>query len=389
MESNSLAVISIGYGQRMFDAKDPDRLRMEACAKETKTYNMVVLCRPKLGLHTITGQNGLVINPITTRFLPWKFCRAVMAVRALIKTAKGPVVVTSQDSFETGLIGWVATRGTNAKLNVQEHGDVFGTTLWKDEKMSNFFRFYLGLFILRTADTVRVVSDRIADTLETKGVKRTNIQKLSVMTDAAPFAASQPDPAVRQYFAPNTFIFLSVARFVPQKNLSLMLRAFIQAYQQNNRLRLLLVGDGPDAALVTEIIASSHINQSETIVQILPWTNNVPSFMASVDAYLLTSNYEGWGRVLIEAQYAKLPIVTTDVGCVGEVVFDQVDGAVVPVNDQAALTTALVAISSNTAAYTTLKQNLQAHTLPASVSYQQYAKQWISVLEHTFDTDNT
>jgi glycosyltransferase involved in cell wall biosynthesis len=378
-----LAVISIGYGQRLFEVGDPDRLRMEACAAHTHSYDMVVLSPPDQSSSVITGANGLHIHPLSARFLPWKFCKAVWKVRSLIQLSQVPVVVTTQDSFETGLVGWLATRFTAASLNVQEHGDVFSNRFWREESLGNTMRFYLGLYILKQANSVRVVADRIIKTLTNKGVAQNNMHKLPVMVDAQAFAEGVAAVEVREYFSEGSFIFLSVARFVPQKNLTLMLQSFIAAYAQNSTLRLLLVGDGPEAQLVQHIIETSGINQTECIIKVLSWSNDVPALMASVDAYVLSSNYEGWGRVLIEAQCAQLPIVTTDVGCAGEAVIDQVHALVVPVCDAAALTKALVQLSSDSVLYTRFKQKLQSTHQPASRTYEQYAQQWISILKQT------
>ncbi|HEY4497260.1 MAG TPA: glycosyltransferase, partial [Candidatus Paceibacterota bacterium] len=56
------------------------------------------------------------------------------------------------------------------------------------------------------------------------------------------------------------------------------------------------------------------------------------------------SNYEGYGRTVIEAFAAGCPVVMTDVGIAGEIVVDQKNGLVVPVGDVLALTQALVIV---------------------------------------------
>ena len=73
----------------------------------------------------------------------------------------------------------------------------------------------------------------------------------------------------------------------------------------------------------------------------------LPSFYKSFDICVISSNYEGWNRVAIEAMAAGLPVVMTDVGCAGEVVRNGEDGIVVPVRDQGALRDAIIRLYRN------------------------------------------
>ena len=59
--------------------------------------------------------------------------------------------------------------------------------------------------------------------------------------------------------------------------------------------------------------------------------------MGSAQAFIQASAYEGYGRTLIEAALARFPIITTDVGIVGEVFKDQTEVLVAPVADPKAL----------------------------------------------------
>jgi len=55
----------------------------------------------------------------------------------------------------------------------------------------------------------------------------------------------------------------------------------------------------------------------------------------------LTSNYEGYGRTIIEAQACGLPVVMTDVGVAGEFILEGENGLIVPVGDDVALADAI------------------------------------------------
>jgi len=180
------------------------------------------------------------------------------------------------------------------------------------------------------------------------------------------------------------FQFISVARFVPQKNLFLLVRAFRKVYEVCPHARLVLIGQGPQHKLIQDQITKEFGLQSpdQGPVIMMSWTDDVPAFLRGADAYVLSSNYEGWGRVLIEAMCAQLPIVTTDVGCVGEVMQAGVHGIVVPVGDCDELTKAMIVMIKDTAAYQMYKKNLQGlpvHDLPGT-HFKSYGQDWVRTL---------
>jgi glycosyltransferase involved in cell wall biosynthesis len=70
-------------------------------------------------------------------------------------------------------------------------------------------------------------------------------------------------------------------------------------------------------------------------VELVGWKGKAEliEYYKQTDCFLLTSNSEGWGMVVIEAAQYGLPIIMTDVGCAGEVIVDNVSGKVIPVGN--------------------------------------------------------
>jgi len=63
---------------------------------------------------------------------------------------------------------------------------------------------------------------------------------------------------------------------------------------------------------------------------------------------LLTSNYEGWGIVVVEAAAYGLPIIMTDVGCAGELIKNGESGIIIPVVDQKELEKEMIRLVDDT-----------------------------------------
>jgi glycosyltransferase involved in cell wall biosynthesis len=80
----------------------------------------------------------------------------------------------------------------------------------------------------------------------------------------------------------------------------------------------------------------------ESRVRFLPFTENVPEFMAAIDVFVMPSYSETFGLVLIEAMSMEKPIIATSSGGVPEIVDDGLDGLLIPPRDERALAMAVV-----------------------------------------------
>jgi glycosyltransferase involved in cell wall biosynthesis len=369
-------VISIGYGRHLFESGNTERARLVSCAEAVEECNLILFSKRSHGLKPEVVSDRLVLYPTNSRYAELYLVDAFLIARRLIKQSKQPVVVTTQDPFETALVGLILKLLYRPVLIIQEHGDFFGLPYWRKESFGNRLRYLFGLFALKRADKVRVVSLRTKQRFEKRGIK--HISTLPVAVDAEPFLQAQEDTLLKTIFGSDVFVFLSVARFVPQKNLPLLLDSFAAAHIHNPAIRLLLVGKGGEENRLRATI-SNFPKDTQAAIHILPWSSTVAGLMKASSAYVLSSNYEGWGRVLIEALLTKLPVVTTAVGCADEVVVNETHGLVVPVDDKEALTKAMLRISKDVALYTKIKENLsQLPSIPGA-DISRYKEQWAAV----------
>lgn len=132
------------------------------------------------------------------------------------------------------------------------------------------------------------------------------------------------------------FRFITVGRFSKEKNQQLMYRAFAAFLARGYEARLLLLGKGEEEAnlkaLAEELGISDRIDYAGHV-------DNVEDYLKTADVFLLSSHYEAQPLCVLEAMASGLPVISTDVGAVSDIVKD--NGILVPPGDVEAMAKAM------------------------------------------------
>lgn len=104
--------------------------------------------------------------------------------------------------------------------------------------------------------------------------------------------------------------FLAVGRFSRlHKGFDLLIDAFHLFAKKNEEWTLDIVGEGPEEMLYRRKIADYGL---EHRIALHPFTNHIQDYYSQAQIYVLSSRWEGFGLVLVEAMAHGLPIVTSD-----------------------------------------------------------------------------
>ncbi|MBU2037488.1 glycosyltransferase family 4 protein, partial [Patescibacteria group bacterium] len=135
-------------------------------------------------------------------------------------------------------------------------------------------------------------------------------------------------------------IFLTVGRLVPVKNIDLQIAAMAEVVKKYPQAELWIVGDGPEEEQLKVKSQKLKVNDK---IKFLGKKNKeeLAEIYKKADAFLLTSNSEGWGLAVIEAASYGLPIIMTDVGCAGEVIKNNESGLIITIGDKQSLIQAM------------------------------------------------
>ena len=112
----------------------------------------------------------------------------------------------------------------------------------------------------------------------------------------------------KKFIKKKSKIILNVARFEKQKNQLMLLESFKKIHK-NIDAKLLLVGYGSQKHKLKEYINTNNLNKK---VLLISDSKNVFDYYKIADLFVLTSIYEGFGNVLVEAGMFKIPIISTN-----------------------------------------------------------------------------
>jgi sugar transferase (PEP-CTERM/EpsH1 system associated) len=202
--------------------------------------------------------------------------------------------------------------------------------------------------LLRRCDRVVAVGQAVRDALVANdGFPAHRVGVIYNGIDLAPFAAV-PDErgAVRREMGvgDDAFVMLQVARLDYLKDHATAVRTLAHVLPLRPDARLVLVGEGPERAAIEAVVRQHGL---EGRVRFLGLRKDVARLLAGADLFLLTSISEGIPLTVIEAMAAGLPVVSTRVGGVPEVVAVGQTGLLAPAGDAAALAGMVCALADN------------------------------------------
>jgi glycosyltransferase involved in cell wall biosynthesis len=281
------------------------------------------------GIRMMRIANNVFLYPTNSKNKWFYIFDGYKIAKSILKENKISVI-TTQDPFETGLLGWLLKKKFKIPLLIQIHTEL-PFRYFAFESFLNFFRWFLALFLIPKADRLRVVSSRIEDYIIKKlSYPAEKIDVLPVFVDIEKLK-QEKELDIKQRYLGFDFCFLMLSRLVKVKNIPLQLKALSKLKQSYPKFLLIIVGDGPERKKLEKLVLK--LNLKENVV-FEGWQRDVVSYLKSADCLLFSSNYEGYGRTIIEALSFGLPVIATKVGIAPEVIENGGNGFLVEVGNE-------------------------------------------------------
>jgi glycosyltransferase involved in cell wall biosynthesis len=341
-------------------------LRLDEPLRRRGWSTLLVTGRPGPGEGDLTdearaaGLDVHVLPELGREVAPLRDARTLLALRALVRERRPAIVHTH--TAKAGVLGRLAARGGSPRPALVHtfHGHVlsgyFGAAssqLWRRTERA----------LARRTDALIAVAPQVRDELlERHGVGRR--EQYRIVPPGFDAARVRPDPRAGATLraelgvAREDVLVGCVGRLAPIKDVGALLAAFGRARAGCPRLRLLVIGDGPEAARLATALAAPGVSRR-------PPQRALNDVYGALDLLALSSRSEGCPQVVAEALSGGVPVLSTAVGGVPWLVRDGVNGRLVPAGDAQALAAALVELARDDSLRARLAAGARATDLAA------------------------
>lgn len=234
--------------------------------------------------------------------------------------------------LRTGLFAWYKCLTIGLPYIITEHWTLY---LPQNAHKITWLRKLLTQKVVKNAAALHTVSENLKQAMQTLGFRNKQTVIIPNVVDTATFY-----PENASVF-PEKTRFLHVAVFNEEaKNLSGLLRTFQKLTKLNPNVELRIIGFGAAENELKKLAQELGLLNTHVFFEGKKETDEVAESMRNADVFVLFSNYENLPCVLIEALASGLPVISTNVGGISEMISKE-QGILIKPRDENALLEAL------------------------------------------------
>ena len=282
---------------------------------------------------------------------------------AFLRARRPDIVVSFLSYFSVQLAMRLAGSSARFVINQQTPVTAFlsdADYAWRKPLRRGIFE-RVARFAYPRADAIVATSRGVADDLTANfGVAPAAVATIPNPFDLDALARAASEPA--EIPAPaGTPLLVSAGRLADAKNWPLLIDA-LRLLKQDVRAHTLILGQGELEGDIRRRLAEADLASDVTLAgfQANPW-----KYMARADAFVLTSRYEGFGNVIVEAMACGAPVVATASPGTRAIIDPEINGLLVEQHDPRAVADALARVLRDDA----LRTRLRAAALERSKAF--------------------
>jgi len=290
----------------------------------------------KDSLHILEQYNVKpLLIPEMQRLPNWKSDRAAYKrIKEIIEEFKPDIVHTH--AAKAGALGRRAAKAAGVKVIVHTfHGHVFHS--YFGAVKTKLFQFIERRLASSSTGIIAISELQKKELSDTYGIcKAEKIKVIPLGFDLEPFQqkriSERQKIRAKYNLEENEVAVAIVGRLAPIKNHTLFLDVVQELTRKRIKARYFIVGDGSEREHIENRVRELNTTFNAQI-EMTSWITDIAEFNAGMDIICLTSNNEGTPVSLIEAQACSIPVISTDVGGVRDIVIDGETGYVIEKNN--------------------------------------------------------
>lgn len=266
---------------------------------------------------------------------------SLFPLRRLIKRLKPDIICGVMDNANIGAI--MATRGLvdPPKTILSVHNPISVKYNKPQRRWVNKLIYKLIPVIYPHADAIIAVSQGVAKDLEYLVPKTKNLLRVIYNPCVDEEVTRSLTVKATKIVPPGTKLIIACGRLSEQKGFRDLIKAILTV-QKDIPVHLKIMGEGELRPVLESQIHSLGLEQS---VQLLGFQDNPYQYMAQADLFVLSSIYEGFGNVIVEAMACGIPVVATDCPYGPREIIDSgVNGLLVKPQDPRALAEGMIKV---------------------------------------------
>ncbi len=264
-----------------------------------------------------------------------------------------------------------------AQLRLNPSSFIFKSFLWLRNR------------ILKHANAFIAISSEVTEELVNHGISPSLIRTIPNSVDTSRFCPvgdrEKHELRRKLRLSPKDKVVTFTGRLVSYKGLPLLLRVWQEIQRKHDDARLLLVGSGGLDIHNCEAELKEYVNANglSENVRFMGSVRNVHEYLQASDIFVFPTENEAFGISLIEAMACGLPVISTSVGGVRDILEHRKNGLVVEVNHFQQLYDALDTLMTDTALSTCLGQAARQVTRE-KYSAEIVTRQYVELFRHFF-----
>lgn len=267
----------------------------------------------------------------------FNFFRLLWALSRIIKREKPSLILSflTYTNYLTILARNLAKLRTLLLLNEQAN------LMWslRNQKFKRIKKILIRNLYPKATGIISVSRGVKEDLITNYRVPRNRCFVIYNMVDIERIRKLANEKIAHPWFKEKIPIIIACGRLTAQKNYPLLLKAMSLILKENSA-RLLILGEGEDQSKLEEYAGKLGISHN---VAFLNFQSNPFKYMSRATVFVLSSSWEGFPNVIIEAMACGVPVVSTQ--CPSgpeEAITDGANGLLVPVRDVNALAKAIL-----------------------------------------------